>query len=126
VTSPTSLPTVDGEPLGIDTIDVYRGTGTTGTDRFGNPTGTPTVDHQVTGCSVQPFVTHNTTETVTPTTDTVRSRWHLFAPYGADVTESDVIGCHGLTFQVDGDLMSWEPDETGDGYAEAYLVRWKG
>lgn len=123
----TALPLVDGQPLGDDTIDVYRGNlSATTVDRFGNPTGTPAADHQVTGCSVQPFVTRFTFETVTPTTDTVRSRWHLYAPYGADVTESDVIGAHGLMFQVDGDLMTWEPDETGDGYGEAYLVRWKG
>lgn len=118
--------TVDGAPLGEITILVVRAGASTGEDGYGNLTAATPTRTPIAGCSLQPFLARNTAETITPSRDTIISRWRLFAPYGSDIKGSDQIEYNALSLQVDGDLMTWEPDEYGDGYCEAYLKRWGG
>lgn len=117
----------DGEVLGTDTITVVRAGDAGGEDAYGNPVPGQPVRFTIAGCSLQPFLSRNTAETLTPTEDVVISRWRLFAPAGSDIRPDDKIECGGLTLQVDGDLMTWGGDEfDGDGYCETYLKRWSG
>lgn len=117
---------VDGSPLGNDTITVVRANPSGNDDAYGNPDlGEPTRT-TIDGCNLQPFVARNTSETQTPTEDVVISKWRLFMPYGSDVRPTDEIDFGNLKLQVDGDVMTWEPDDYGDGYCETYLKRWSG
>lgn len=122
-----SISMFDGDTLGTDTIVVVRANPSAVEDAYGNPVPGDPIRISIPGCSVQPFVARNTSETLTPVEDLVVSKWRLFAPYGSDIRPSDEIDFGDLKLQVDGDLMSWGGDQyDDDAYVETYLKRWSG
>lgn len=118
---------VDGAPLGDIEITVRRPQATGSDDPYGVPIPAAPLEFTIDGCSLQPMVARNvTTEEITATTDLVTTRWRLFAPYGSDLTTTDLVVYGDLVLEVDGDPTDWYPDEYGDGHREVYLKRWEG
>ncbi len=90
--------------LGPHTITRLRAT-VTGEDANGNPVLTwPTTGPTVTGCSVQPVQGNE----VTVGRETVVTRWQLYAPATADITATDRVIHAGDTYEVDGEVQTWD------------------
>lgn len=87
-------------------------------------------EHQITGCRVQPMsgeeVLFSGSGGGGAARDAVISRWKLFAPTGADITERDRVRHQGVVYEVDGSIQRW-PSPTGTlAHTEAVLQRVEG
>lgn len=92
--------------LGTQTI-VRRGRpgASPGNDDFGNPIpGTPGTDLPITGCSVQPGAGPE----LIVNRDALTTLWTVWAPAGADVTETDTVAYDGTDYDVDGQIERWQ------------------